>query len=245
MTHRKMRVHFLLTTALCGFLAACGGERNTPDGVYHGENAGDRTARMDTVKQPSASALATRVEKLENDVSVLKNDMSQLAVSYNGLVTHNERIDSVLDKIEQEQASAPVPAVEHADLMPVVKQEKAVKQEPVKALPKEAVVLGVRLGEHPGKTRMVIDWSHLGEVKTDLDNTEKLLIVTLSKTKWDAKTLVSGLSSPLVSGWSVQDEGGVKTLVVQLKKAVKVDNVGKLKPEGGKPARVVIDLSAA
>lgn len=245
MTHRPSNVYLLLTTALCGLLAACGGEAGSSTGVYQGESAGDRTARMEA-SRPSSSTLATRVEKLENDVTVLKNDMSQLAMSYNGLVTDNERIDAVLENVRQQQASVPVPVVEQTDMMPAMKQNPAQqkKKEPVKPMPKEATVLGVRLGEHPQKTRMVIDWSQLGEVRTDLDNTEKLLVVTLSKTEWDGKTLVSGLSSPLVSGWSVQDEAGAKTLVVQLKKSVKLGSVSKLKAENGKPARVVLDLTA-
>lgn len=245
MTQPKFSFYLLLTTALCGLLAGCGGDRAASNAVYRGETPQARTGGE---TYPQNSPLSARMTKLENDMAMMKNDMSQLAMTYNGLMTTNDRIDSLLTKLEEDQAKAPAPVVEKADLMPLVKADtpppKKTADKPV-SLPKETTIMGVRLGEHPDKTRMVLDWSKLGDVRTDLDNAEKLLLITLSETAWDAKAVVAGLSSPLVAGWAVQDDGKGKTLAVQLKKPVKILSVGKLKAEGGKPARVIIDLAAS
>ncbi len=226
---------------LCGALAGCGGDKAASSGAYTGENLQIRTAGMAASQNNTLSA---RVARLENDVAAVKNDMSQLAMTYNGLMTTNDRIDSLLTKIERKQEIAPTPSVEKADLMPPVAAPVKVAERPADVLPKEATVMGVRLGEHPDKTRLVIDWSKLGDIKTEIDNTEKLLLITLSKTAWDAKKNVSGLSSPLISGWTVEDSDGMKTLAIQLKKPVKILSTEKLKAQSATPGRVVIDLSA-
>lgn len=243
MTRIRSTCPYLLLTALsCGALAACGAERTASSGQYNGESARHRTAME--AKQAPAGGLTERVAHLEREMATLKTDMTQLAMTYNGLMTTNERIDALLTKLEQGDAEpASVPAVEAAPVKKQAMQKQAAPKPATK--PKEPAVLGVRLGEHPGKTRMVIDSSAPVSMISDLDNTEKILLIDLGKTGWDAKKTVSGLSAPLVAGWNVEDVGGSKMLAVQLKKPIKILSTSTLKPVDGKPARLVIDFTAA
>lgn len=243
MTIRPHRFPILLLATAMGLtLSACGGER--APSTYRGEGVEARTVMSGQRHANNNSPLVARVERLEQDVALLKNDLGQLAMNYNGVMATNERIDALIAHMEEEQRRAPAPVVEKAAPKPVVAVAPVPKPDTKPAPAKGPVVQGVRLGEHENATRLVIDWSQLGDVKTDLDNDEKILLVTLSKTAWEAKTNVSGLSSPLVSGWSVDDNNGGKILAIQLKKPVSVKNIGKLKAEGGKAGRVVIDLAA-
>ena len=239
MTFRQSILRNLFfATAMSAALAACGGDRAPTNATYNGIGVNDRTVTS-RARAANNSPLVARVERLEQDVAQIKNDLGQLAMSYNGVMTTNERIDALVAHMEEEQRRAPAPVVEKAVPAPVV---IAPKPEAKPTATTGSTVQGVRLGEHENATRLVIDWTQLGDVRTDLDNSEKLLLVTLSKTDWNAKKNVSGLSSPLVSGWTVDENNGGKILAIQLKKSVTVKNISKLKPDGGKPARVVIDL---
>lgn len=234
-------------------LTACGGERSPQAGSYKGNGVAERTIMPDGGASNN-SPLVARVGRLEQDVAQIKNDLGQLAMGYNGVMTTNERIDALLAHMEEQQRSAAAPVVEKAAVTasPATNKPAAAAPKPetkpaaiAAAAVAGPIVRGVRLGEHPAATRLVIDWTQLGDVRTDLDNSEKILLVTLSRTEWAAKKNVAGLSSPLVSGWTVDDNNGGKILAIQLKKPVSIKNISKLKAEGGKPARIVIDLAGA
>lgn len=222
--------------ALSLTLVACSGEGPS----YHGRGA-------------QALPLDLRVANLERDVSQIRNDLSQLAMNYNGVMATNERIDALIAHMEEQQRAAPMPVVEKIEPVQPVK-DKTESASASRVAPKPAIkpvaataltVKGVRIGEHADMTRLVIDWTGLGAVKADLDNSEKLLLVTLSDTGWDAKKIVSGLSSPLVSGWSVDENGNGKILAIRLKKPVTLKSLNKIAPAKDQLARVVIDLSGA
>jgi hypothetical protein len=222
--------------ALSLMLVACSGEGPS----YHGQAA-------------QALPLDLRVANLERDISQIRNDLSQLAMNYNGVMVTNERIDALIAHMEEQQRAAPMPVVEKIEPVQPVK-DKTESASAARAAPKPVIkpvattaltVKGVRIGEHTDMTRLVIDWTGLGAVKADLDNSEKLLLVTLSDTEWDAKKIVSGLSSPLVSGWSVDENGNRKILAIRLKKPVTLKSLDKIAPARDQSARVVIDLSGA
>ncbi len=226
--------NLFMASALSLMLVACSGEGPS----YHGQGA-------------QALPLDLRVANLERDISQIRNDLSQLAMNYNGVMATNERIDALIAHMEEQQRAAPMPVVEKIEPVQPVKKDRT---EPAPAAPKPAIkpaaatpltVKGVRIGEHADMTRLVIDWTGLGAVKADLDNSEKLLLVTLSDTGWDAKKIVSGLSSPLVSGWSVDENGNGKILAIRLKKPVTLKSLNKIAPAKDQLARVVIDLSGA
>lgn len=240
MTSRTTYGIFLMTAASCAVLAACGGESARYSATYEGDSTVDRTAGYNESANAAPHSLAARMNKLENDVAVIKNDVSQLAMTYNGLMTTNERIDALLTRLEGKPVITSVPVVEKA---PATAPKPAVAPKPTSLLPSTPTIMGVRLGEHPDRTRLVIDSSTQLKPQTDLDNAERILLITLGKNSWDAKRVVSGLSSPLVAGWSVDEANGNQILAVQLKKPVKILATSALKPDGGKPARVVIDLA--
>lgn len=231
MTVRKPLIFKLfLTTCLAGTLAACGG------GVPRSGGYNDEQMQVARLAAPAQERLA----RLEQDVASLKTDFMQLAMTYNGLMTTNERIEELLTRLEAERAK-PAPVEKQA----LAKNTPTPAKKPAVDLPKEATVVGVRLGEHDTKTRLVVDASKLGKVTTDLDNNEKILLVTLDGVKWTAKETVSGLSSPLVAGWSVQSQDGAKVLAIQLKKPVKILATEKMDAHKSDPAKFVIDLAPA
>ena len=103
--------------------------------------------------------------------------------------------------------------------------------------------LGLRLGEHDDKTRIVIDLSGPVTYRHDLDNGEKILVIELDKANW-AGPASQTLSSPLIQSYSTQpmENGGGTRLIISLKQATAVTSESLLGPEGASGWRLLLDL---
>ncbi|PZO86869.1 MAG: hypothetical protein DI626_05335, partial [Micavibrio aeruginosavorus] len=110
----------------------------------------------------------------------------------------------------------------------------------------ESSVMGLRIGEHGSKTRIVFDTTARTkpDFKFDVDNAEKVLLVDLPSSVWTGAP--SGKpSSPMISAWNAQvTSTGGSVIAVQLKKNARVVGTEYLKPEGKNSGRVVIDIAA-
>lgn len=109
-----------------------------------------------------------------------------------------------------------------------------------------ASVSNMRFGEHPGRTRLVLDLSGPSPYKTELDNTEKLLLVQIPKASWSAKTQEKLSKHPLIAGYTAQpsSDGGT-TLAIELAKPVKLVSESSLPPNATyQNHRIFIDLAA-
>ena len=151
---------------------------------------------------------------------------------------------------------APAPAMQPpaasnppTDLAPAARPQPVMEPAPAPApAPTPAVagqnVISIRIGEHPDKTRIVLDASGKPQYSYDLDNNEKIFIVELPGTGWTATAQQTFSSSPLLQSYRTDSLNGNGTrLIIQLKKAASVAYSSKI---GGKQAgqeRIVIDLA--
>lgn len=233
-----------------------------------------------SLSAPSATpptSTEERLAKLEATVSSLRSDYDRIMPAFASLNTTNERIQTLLDELEDGGKVAAAPAktttiVTQTTETPVISAPDAAAKAdptdadktaeaapavstsavaPVTAAPKSAAgsnsVTAVRIGEHGAKTRLVFDLTARTkpELRYDLDNAEKLLVVDLPASSWSGKE--SGKpNSPLISGWTAQGgaQGGT-SIAIQLKKPARVLSTEFLKAEGKDPARLVIDIAAA
>ncbi len=150
-------------------------------------------------------------------------------------------------------AATPAPAPAAAAPAPVPTPAPATKPQPkpvVSAAPKAAKpvvkiahaglnVEDMRIGEHPGSTRMVLDVSATATFTADVDNDEHLLDIQLPGAGWSSAAQGTTPKSPLITSWSAQPlDGGKGTrLVVQLKKNAKITYKKVL------PGKIIIDLA--
>jgi hypothetical protein len=112
----------------------------------------------------------------------------------------------------------------------------------------QTVASNVRIGEHPEKTRLVLDLSKNDKpsFKTDLDNNEKILTLDLPGVTWGGATTGGSKVSGIIAGWSANKaENGGSTLAITLKKSAKILSTQYINAEKGVPARLVIDLGPA
>tara|TARA_B100000780_G_scaffold276383_2_gene244844 strand:+ start:686 stop:1672 length:987 start_codon:yes stop_codon:yes gene_type:complete len=107
-----------------------------------------------------------------------------------------------------------------------------------------SVVKNIRLGEHPGKTRLVLDLTGETKYRMDLDNDEHLLLIELSDAGWSAAGQKL-MNHPLIKGYTTQKspDGGT-ILALELKKSAKIIGSSALRPNSKYGNRIYLDLAA-
>ncbi len=112
----------------------------------------------------------------------------------------------------------------------------------------EAEVSQMRLGEHPDKTRLVLDLSGEVNYTTEIDSSGKFLTVELPHAGWRTATR-SVLESSLIAGYTAErsENGDGTKLRLELKKPVKIIGAAALSPDvrAGRPHRIYFDIRAA
>ncbi len=111
-------------------------------------------------------------------------------------------------------------------------------------IPGKVTVKGLRIGEHTGKTRLVLDVNGAAKYSYDLDNSENLLVIELPDAGWSGQQSWSAKNAPLLASYTVQPSGSGSRLIIQLKKSVKVIYENTIKPNGTPDHRIVIDIAA-
>lgn len=105
-------------------------------------------------------------------------------------------------------------------------------------------IKAVRFGEHPDKTRIVLDVSDKIAFDYDIDNGEQILMLELGA-DWggDEQHNVSG--SDMVSAYSAMPDGqGGTRVAIQLKKAGQISWAQYIPPAAGKNHRIVLDVTS-
>jgi hypothetical protein len=106
-------------------------------------------------------------------------------------------------------------------------------------------VTDVRVGEHPGKTRLVMDLSAFApKYSADLDNAERVLVIDLPGAAWDAATSRALDNSPVVKAYTAQSTDTGTRVVVELKTNAKLTMNTAMAPNSVHGNRIVLDVSA-
>lgn len=102
----------------------------------------------------------------------------------------------------------------------------------------------LRFGEHPGKTRLVLDLSDVTEFRSFVLREPDRLVIDLPSFDWQ----VESLSGPIDSG--IQEvrhgplEPGFSRIVIDLKQSAHIRSAFLLSRTGDKPPRLVIDFTS-
>ncbi len=156
--------------------------------------------------------------------------------------------------IPPDSIATPAPA-SATEKLPPVAPKLTPKSAPVLPAPAmtapvamDANVTGVRVGEHPDKTRIVLDImggpSKISHT-VDLDNGEKILVVELPSTGWSAPATASYAKAPILASYKADKTGsGGTLLILQLKANANIVYQGMMPlPAGKQGGRIIIDLA--
>lgn len=107
-----------------------------------------------------------------------------------------------------------------------------------------AEIADIRFGDHPGKTRMVLDLTGPAQFAHKIDNGEHILAIEIAGAQWNAGEQSRIMQHALVAGYKAYAVDGATRIALRLKKPVKVVWSAALKPDQGKGDRIVFDLAA-
>lgn len=107
-------------------------------------------------------------------------------------------------------------------------------------------VEAIRIGQHPGKTRIVLDVSGKTTYTADLDNDEKILVIELPDAAWNTDVQKDIADNPMIASYRTEKraDGKGTMLILQLKGTTSIGYKGVMDNENGKGQRIIIDLMA-
>lgn len=206
-----------------------------------------------------------RLDRLERAVQDMRNEFDTVRPSIKRLMAVEADIQNVLGelkKLTNEQSMvAPQPMrnannnrpqiiTPQSNVQPI-RPPKAVsapkktyqKKSPPPVSGGKASVYDVRVGEHPGKSRIVLDVNTKTGFNVDIDNNEKIMIVELPDADWSTSMSRSFGRSPIISSYAVEPSGNGHMLIFQLKKAANITYKADIGALSGSGRRIVIDLN--
>ncbi|MGE4313455.1 MAG: FimV family protein [Pseudobdellovibrionaceae bacterium] len=181
---------------------------------------------------PSSIEMSKRLRALEEEVADIKARMGMAAIALG-----EEGVKPA------PMHHAPQPVAAHKPMAkptPVSVPAKA-KAAPSKNVTGQAVLNGLRFINDKGVTQAIIDTGVEASYTTDLDNTEKLLVVELKGIK--AGSVKSGKGKGLISSYSVQPTNDGARIIYQLNGSSRIVKMGKMMPAGSYGHRILLSLS--
>ena len=197
-----------------------------------------------------------RLERLERSVQDLRNDFDTVQPSIRRLMAIEsdiqEFIGELRDLSEEPNMAAPVvrtplPVTQTPYIPPAKKVAAAPSSYRNKSAPPvqdgKATIFDVRSGEHPGKTRLVLDTNAKTNFTVDVDNNENIMVVDLPGTIWTAPTSKSFAKSSIISSYNIEKSDTGSLMIIQLKKNARITYQKSLPSNQGAGQRIVLDVS--
>ena len=227
-----------------------------PQVVLKGDNGQMMGLKTNALFSENLSNDDARFERLENTVGTIHQDLAELKPSIKRLVSVERDLQDLmmqLDALLNEENVTPrrmapttiIPPQTITNLQ--AKTIKATPQTASKPFPKidssKATIHSLRLADHAGKTRLVIETTQNMKYSASLDQNENLLI--LSFDKGDIAFNPSGLSkkSKLVNAVTTTTEGSGQLIIIELASASDLIQQGRIKPNKDNAYhRIFIDL---
>ncbi len=221
----------------------------------------DQLSNMASNKNMFANSLRTdneRLDRLERSVQSLRNDFDTVQPSIRRLMAIESDIQELIGELRDLSAepsrmtsnNAPAPVIVQTPVAaPTVKASTSKKSsyQRKSAPPVQggmATIYDVRSGEHPGKSRLVLDTNANAAYTVDIDNNENVMVVDLPNTLWTAATTKNFPKSSIISSYSVEKSDTGNLLIIQLKKNAKIGYKAVLPSNSGSGKRIVMDVVA-
>lgn len=201
-----------------------------------------------------------RFDRLENAVQDIHTNFNDMKPSIQRLVSVEKDLQDLMNQLDillrnepvslrnrtpvnltPTQPAVPTQTTEHKTAKP--KAEIKVKKSLPKVDRSKAIIRALRLGDHSGKTRLVIETTQDLKYSASLDQSENLLILSFDKGSVEFNP--SGLSkkSKLINAVTTTSEGSGSLVIIELAKASDLIKQGRIKPNKDNAYhRIFIDL---
>ena len=190
-----------------------------------------------------------RLSRLERAVQDMRNDFNMVQPSIRRLMAIEGDIQRLVTELEKLNSDVPAAAPKSRSTSTKAPKKTAQKKSFATKTPPpvsgKASVYDLRIGEHPGKTRIVIDTNSKTSFSADIDNNEKIMVIELPNASWDTKMTKTLGKSPYISSYNVESSGDGHIAIFQLKKNASITYKKDLKGFQGNSRRIVIDVSGS
>lgn len=183
-------------------------------------------------------AVPMMVPEDEEGLRMQAQQQALLARSYPAVIPQNVQIpDTVMEPVRSAYAVGASP--------PARQQTSAPAMPNAGAAGTANMVTGIRVGEHPDKVRIVFDVSGTAAYTADLDNGEKILVVDMPESGWQAPSTAQYSKKSLLSSYRIDpaQNGRGNIAVFQLKRNSRIIKQQQIPALSGGGSRIFIDLS--
>jgi len=207
-----------------------------------------------------------RVLKLERQMKTLQGDFDTLLPPLAKMAKNDPELQTTIRHIQSrpmDEVEMPAEPLAHAPAPPLVIEPEARTKTPHKekiekvAPPGEKhvakpdvssgtgpTVTALRTGDHPGKTRLVLDLTQATHFSADLDPAENLLVIEMPEITWAAAPEKSFGAHPLLKSYTAEATKTGTRLVIELKGPAKLAMKSAFKPSEGHGHRIVLDIAS-
>lgn len=223
----------------------------------------DLTPLNSSARTASAMPVEERLAILEENVMQIQSMMSRMQPAMERFAGLEDSLQRLLHDMEGAAAARAAGSGNNNDrkntarvpenLLPVSSSAvmsgqyaEAPQAAQTAAMVQKGTIRQLRIGEHPEKTRIVMDATAGLDFNIHNENQGRVLIVDLPAAGWDTAASMPAANSPLIESYQSQPDGnGGTRLFLSLKKDVRVLWAEALAPVGDKGHRIVIDLAGA
>lgn len=253
--YKKTTFGFLFTTSLVALAGCQTAQAPAAAPVPLVEEApvkAETTVPVDTTLEQRVSVLEgkmrraeptlKKVDLIENHFQALSLELKMLSAEPSPPASASVSPEAVIKAKPTAQIKNEAPA-KKADV-----KKAAPKPEPVKSQPavssSELAITSMRIGAKDKKVmRLVMDATRAAEMRYDLDNGERLLVIELPKAEWKAVKPVVPKGSELIQSVEANASESGSRIVIQLKGKAKIVATGRLNPSGDLGHRVYLDIA--
>jgi len=196
--------------------------------------------------------LERAVQDMRHEFDLVKPSIKRLMAvegDIQGLITELQKLSanpSIATPTPRASMRQPITTPKRTTKRPAQASQKKPKSFQTKPTPPiqngRANIYDIRIGEHPGKTRIVMDSNTKTSFNADIDNGEKIMIIELSNADWTAKTAQNLRKSPFISSFKVEPSGEGQLIIFQLKRNASIGYKADIGALSGSGRRFVIDL---
>lgn len=214
---------------------------------------------------PAAGTVETRLTNLEKRVDVIDSTVNQMKPALLKLDLFDKDIENTAAaspsglppvKAPPKGKKAAEKAAQQQFMEPILDEDEAVAgsavDEEAAAAPKKkssgsasgsasAAVNSIRMADNAGKTRIVFDLSAPAEYSYDIDNGEKILVVSFPGASAAADPAIK--KNALIDHIDAMEDGAGSAYVIALKKSARIVTAQKLGPSNGSGHRVFFDIA--
>ena len=198
-----------------------------------------------TVADYKAKEEKVRIVRVDEDVSTIDKEMKAkgLKIDSNPVKKQQDAksyVQAILDKHQAREDGAKDDVKKIADS--TVKPSKKLSSKTISV--SQSTVTDLRVGQHPGKTRIVLDVSGRTGFQTSFESGNKVLVVKLPDAVWGTDGSAKSKDKSLFAGYDAREKGSGSVLKISLSAPARLAYKQAMKPSGKRGHRIVLDVVA-